>query len=133
MISRTSAAFLVVALAAFLESTDAHAQPVQKGFALDRFDPAERGSGWFVLESLDFRGQVRPAFGVVGDYSYKPLVAYEDPSGRELSAIVRHQLFAHLGGSPVLWERVRLGFDPPVPAHHAGSGGAAGKNNTSHN
>src|SRR5439155_411967 len=36
-----------------------------QGFALDRFEPSERGSEWFALESLDLRGDGRLAFGVV--------------------------------------------------------------------
>ena len=34
------------------------------GFAINRFDPSERGSEWFALESLDLRGEARLAFGV---------------------------------------------------------------------
>jgi hypothetical protein len=48
----------------------------------------------------------------VGDYAYKPLVAY-DENGNEVSAVIRHQLYAHLGASLVLWERLRIGFDLP--------------------
>ena len=45
-----------------------------QGFAVDRFEPAERGSDWFANESLDFRGNMRPALGLVFDWAYKPLV-----------------------------------------------------------
>src|SRR5207244_3936302 len=92
---------LAIALAGepTLEPRAAHAQALQRGFALDRFDPSERGSGWFVLESLDFRGKARPSIGVVGDYAHKPLVAYDDRTGKEIAAIVEHQLFAHVGVS----------------------------------
>ena len=52
------------------------------GFAIDRFDPSERGSEWFALESLDLRGEARLAFGVVGDWGHKPLVLYA-PDGSQ--------------------------------------------------
>jgi outer membrane protein OmpA-like peptidoglycan-associated protein len=89
------------------------------GFAVDRFEPAERGSQFFVNDTLDFRGDLRPAFGAVGDYGYKPLVVY-DPAGNERSAIVRHQLFAHIGGSLVLANRFRFGVNLPVALYQDG-------------
>jgi outer membrane protein OmpA-like peptidoglycan-associated protein len=104
-------------------SSPAGAQTAQRGFALDRFDPSERGSQWFVLESLDLRGHVRPALGLVLDYAYKPLVAY-DANGSELAPIVGHQLFAHLGGSLILWERLRVAANLPVALYQQAPGGA---------
>ena len=112
----------LAALAAPLVASSVGAQQVQKGFALDRYNPSERGSDWFVLESLDFRGNVRPAIGVVGDYAYKPLVAY-DSNGNEFASIIRHQLYGHFGGSLVLWERLRLAFDLPILLYQKGTSG----------
>jgi len=96
----------------------AYAQRVE-GFAVDRFEPAERGSQFFVVDTLDLRGHGRPAVGAVFDYGYKPLVAY-DLAGNERSAIVRHQLFMHLGASVVLWNRLRLGANLPFALHQDG-------------
>ena len=90
-----------------------------QGFALDRFDPSERGSEWFVLDSLDLRGHLRPAVGLVGDWGYKPLVLY-NANGDEKSAIVEHQVFVHLGGSLVLWDRVRAGVNIPLALYQTG-------------
>jgi outer membrane protein OmpA-like peptidoglycan-associated protein len=90
-----------------------------KGFALNRFDPSERGSDWFVLDSLDLRGHVRPAVGLVGDWAYKPLVVY-DANGNEKSDIVEHQIFMHLGGSLVLWDRLRAGVNVPIAVYQTG-------------
>lgn len=84
------------------------------GFALDRFDPSERGSDWFAAESLDLRGNMRPAVGVVGDWAYKPLVVYDKATGEEVSALVKNQLFAHVGGNIILWDRLRLGVNLPI-------------------
>jgi len=90
-----------------------------EGFALDRFEPAEVGSEWFAGDSLDFRGDQRWSFGVLGDWSYKPLVAY-DAQGDETHAVVRHQIFAHLGAAVVLQERYRLALDVPILALERG-------------
>jgi OOP family OmpA-OmpF porin len=90
-----------------------------RGFAVNRFDPSERGSDWFVLDSIDLRGHLRPAIGLVGDWGYKPLVLY-DASGNEKSAVVEHQVFVHLGGSLVLWDRVRAGVNIPIALYQTG-------------
>ncbi|HEX2677790.1 MAG TPA: hypothetical protein VHM19_14155, partial [Polyangiales bacterium] len=60
-----------------LQPAAAQAQArTEQGFSIDRFEPSERGSDWFVLDSLDFRDK-HPSLGVVGDYGYKPLVFYD--------------------------------------------------------
>ena len=109
------------------------------GFALDHYNPSERGSDWFAAESLDLRGHLRLAVGAVGDYGYKPLVL-TSPSGDEKSALVSRQGFVHAGASLVMWDRLRLslsvpllvttggtdgvvnGVAEPAPAHGAGVG-----------
>jgi outer membrane protein OmpA-like peptidoglycan-associated protein len=113
---------LATAAASCLAAMPAAAQSAE-GFALDRFEPSERGSEWFALDSLDLRGHVRPAIGIVADYAYKPLVLY-DASGDEKQALIKHQLFAHLGGSLVLWDRLRLGASLPVALVVDGSSGS---------
>lgn len=90
-----------------------------EGFAINRFDPSERGSDWFWAESLDLRGHNRWAVGVVGDWGYKPLVAY-DANGDQVAALVEHQVYAHLGASVVFWDRLRLGLNVPVLAYQTG-------------
>jgi OOP family OmpA-OmpF porin len=85
----------------------------QEGFALDRYEPSERGSDWFANESLDLRGHARPSLGFVLDYAHQPLVAY-DSDGNEAATVVQTQFFAHLGGAIVLWDRVRMGLNVPV-------------------
>jgi OOP family OmpA-OmpF porin len=99
---------------------DAHAQ--SQGFALDTFDPSERGSDWFSVESLDLRGNVRPAIGVVMDGAYRPLVIYA-PDGTIRSSVVRNQIFGNLGATLVLWDRLRLGFNMPVAVFQDGHAG----------
>jgi outer membrane protein OmpA-like peptidoglycan-associated protein len=97
----------------------------EKGFALNRFEPSERGSSWFVLESLDFRGRARPAFGVVGDYQHQPLAIYEG-NGDVRAAVVDHVLTAHVGASVVLGERLRLAASLPFVLYQTGDAGNIG-------
>ena len=93
-----------------------------QGFALDRFEPSEAGSDWFALESLDFRGTVRPTFGIVPEWAYKPLVIY-DADGNEFSPIVEHQVFLHLNASLVIIDRLRVGVSFPMAVATIGDGG----------
>jgi outer membrane protein OmpA-like peptidoglycan-associated protein len=97
-----------------------HAQA--QGFAVDQFDPSERGSDWFSVESLDLRGDLRPALGVVMDGAYRPLVVYA-PDGTVERSIVRNQIFAHAGGTLVLWDRLRVGFNLPIAVFQDGHEG----------
>ncbi len=96
-----------------------------EGFALNRFDPAERGSDWFSADSLDLRGHGRLLLGVTGDWAEKPLVLYSR-DGDELRSIIEHQFFAHAGASLVLWDRLRLGVSLPILVYQAGEGGTVG-------
>ncbi|HEX4340921.1 MAG TPA: OmpA family protein [Polyangiaceae bacterium] len=71
---------------------------------------------------MDLRGSARPAFGVVGDYAYKPLVFY-NANGDEVRALVKHQLFLHLGAAINLGDRLRLAANLPVAVVNEGSAG----------
>ena len=86
---------------------------------MNRFDASERGSDWFWAESLDLRGHNRFAIGVVGDWAYKPLVAY-DANGDEAAALVQNQVNLHLGASWILWDRVRFALNVPVLVYQNG-------------
>src|SRR5262249_2456199 len=107
--------------AASLTPRTARAQAA--GFALDRFDPSERGSNWFANESLDLRGRGRPAMGLVLDWAYKPLVVY-DASGNEVESVVSDQVFIHAGGNVVLADRFRIGVNLPIAVYQNGDVGA---------
>ena len=100
-------------------STHAAAQTAP-GFALDRFEPSETGSEWFANDTLDIRGNWRPALGVVADLGYKPYVL-ENPDGSENTSIVTEQFFLHIGGSLVLFDRLRLGVSLPIAISQSGS------------
>jgi OOP family OmpA-OmpF porin len=84
-----------------------------EGFALNRFEPSERGSDWFALESLDLRGRGRFAAGIVGDWAHRPLVIY-DGAGNEIQALLKDQVYAYVGASIVWLDRIRLGATFPL-------------------
>ncbi len=117
-------AALVVALSAAGSPAQAQTAPVASptahGFALDRFEPSEAGSEWFVHDTLDLRGEMRPAMGLVLDYGYKPYVLV-NPDGSENTSIVSDQLFVHVGGSFVFLSRFRVGVSLPVLLTQDGS------------
>ena len=86
-----------LSLALVLVSAPASAQSTN-GYAVNKFEPAEKGSDWFANESLDLRGNFRPAIGVVGDYSTNQ-IAYYNHDGSPQGALVGEQIFVHLGAS----------------------------------
>jgi outer membrane protein OmpA-like peptidoglycan-associated protein len=108
-------AFAVVVLA----SAGASAQTVP-GFQVHRFEPSERGSEWFVGESLDMRGSFRPTVGVVGDYSYRPFTI-QNADGTVDRSPVRNTVLAHVGASVVFLERFRLAASMPLQAFTDGN------------
>jgi OmpA-OmpF porin, OOP family len=123
---RSRSLLLVPAVLLALQGTAAAQQQTPTtGFALDQFNPSERGSEWFVLDTLDLRGNWRPALGVVGEYAYRPLVIY-NPDGSIRVVPVSDQFALHLGGSLVFKERLRVGFDLPL---FLGQGGDSGSVN----
>src|SRR6187551_3595269 len=72
-VPRLSVGVAALTLLSLLQSL-ASAAPTLEGYALNRHQPPEPGSDWFENESLDFRGMVRPALGLVADFSQRPLV-----------------------------------------------------------
>src|SRR4051794_12990826 len=108
---------VAVGMVSLALSSQAFAQA--PGFALNRFDPSDRGSDWFTAESMDFRGHLRPAAGIVGDWGHKPLVVYGQ-DGTEHAALVNDQFFVYAGGSLVAWDRVRFALNVPVALYQAG-------------
>ena len=97
------------------------------GFALNRYEPSESGSEWFANDTLDLRGKVRPSLRVMGDLGYRPYVLLNSDDSRNTS-IVDSQVFVHVSGSLVLFERLRLGMSLPIAVAQSGSdvGGLVG-------
>lgn len=92
------------------------------GFALNRFEPSERGSDWFANDSLDLRGSTHVAAGTVLDWSYRPLVLHEGggTQGPSLGNVVTDAVFAHSGISFMWRDRFRLALNLPVALYQAG-------------
>src|SRR5215471_1266971 len=103
-----------------LRSAPALAQE-SAGFAVDRFEPASAGSDWFSLESLDFRGRLRPAGSLTLDWAHRPLVV-DDENGNETSVLLKEQLILHIGAAVNLFERVRVGLNLPISVYQTGQG-----------
>ncbi len=101
----------------------AAAAQARDGFLVNRFEPGERGSDWFTLDSLDIRGQGRPALGTTVQYNYAGLVT-RDANGDATASVVRNQVIMHLGGAINLGSRFRLGFDLPILLHGDGVQGS---------
>src|SRR5579883_2230710 len=99
--------------------------PTQLGFSIDRFNPSERGSEWFALDSLDLRGNVRPAAGAVLEWAHNPLVI-QDANGNNVGSVVSDQVFLHAGTSLVLIDALRLGIDIPIGLAESGNDASVG-------
>ena len=115
------AAFVVCGAAGALEGT-AEAQLKLRGLVLDTFTPSTPGSDWFVLESLDFRGQTRPAFRLGFDFVHKPFV-YDNAAGDEAGQIVERQISLNVGVGLIIAERLKLALDLPIYVDQVGEDG----------
>jgi OmpA-OmpF porin, OOP family len=91
-----------------------------EGFDVEHFEPSDRGSDWFANESLDLRGNLRPAAGLVLDWAHRPLVTVA-PDGSTSSALIENAVVAHLGGALTLADRVRVGADLPIALYQNGT------------
>jgi OmpA-OmpF porin, OOP family len=124
--TRACCAAAVASVVCSAWSTSADAQTVATPpTALNRFEPSERGSDWFAGESLDLRGTFRPAFGIIGDYAHKPYIL-QNPDGTENTAVISEQFYLHVGGSLVLFDRLRLGLSLPLALAQDGDSKIAG-------
>ena len=88
--------------------------------ALNRYEPAERGSEWFANESLDFRGDFRPAFGAIGDYGHAPYTIL-NPDGTKNAVVIENAMYLHLGMAFVVIERLRVGLHLPIAVAQNGT------------
>lgn len=103
------------ALASALLGAASPATGQSSGFAADLFQPAERGSDWFVSDSLDLRGSPNVAAGVVLDWSYKPLVLrHADGAGVLQRDVITDRITAHPGLAFMFRDRLRAALDLPL-------------------
>ncbi len=103
-------------------ATTASAQAQVPGFAIDRHEPSERGSDWFVNDSLDLRGTPLAAGGLAFDWAYRPLRLY-DPSaiqGNPRATAITDQVVLHAGAAIFLLDRFRFAAELPVVLYQGG-------------
>lgn len=81
---------------------------------LERFDPAERGSRFFVADSLELDGKVRFATGVVTSYGTRLRTFRQSGGDLERSELVARSIWVHPGASLVLTPGARFSVDVPV-------------------
>jgi OOP family OmpA-OmpF porin len=101
------------------------------GFQADRFNPSERGSEWFALDTLDLRGDLRPAVGAVGEWAtgvYR--LKNRDGSYNSNAGVVDQQMFVHVGASLVLGDWIRLGVNVPLNVMDNGTNSKDASGNT---
>jgi hypothetical protein len=108
------------ALGALMHAAPAVAQTA-RGFVVDRYAPSGGGSDWFALESLDFRGHLRPSGGVTFNWADQPL-AVRDSAGNEYgNGIVESQMILHAGLAMMFLDRVRASLSFPLAVHQSGT------------
>ena len=95
------------------------------GYDVNQFNPAERGSDWFSSDSLDLRGNLRPAVGITPELGLKD-VAVPTPGGH--TTVVADQLVAHLSGSVNLADSLRIGVTVPFYTTQSGHNALEGVN-----
>lgn len=88
------------------------------GYAVNRFEPSERGSDWFVGESLDLRGRARPLAGIVMDWAYNPVVLH--PANGPKARVITDDVLMHVGGGVVFADRFRAALSLPVALYRHG-------------
>jgi OmpA-OmpF porin, OOP family len=106
-------ALLLVTASFVVRPRPAAAQEVAPGFTANRFEPSDRGSDWFSSESLDLRGTLRPAIGIVGDYEKGALHSYA-PNGDIAQRVVSHIATLHAGAAVNIADRIRLAASVPL-------------------
>ena len=91
----------------------------QRGWAVDRLEPAPAGDLFFHSQFPDFRATapVSPRFGLTTAYAYRPLVATVDTSsgGSETIAVQQHVLVTHFQANVHIAQR--LGIDVALPVY----------------
>jgi hypothetical protein len=112
----------------FAASSAARAEeppPVLDGVALSRFEPSERGSRFFLADSLELRPHgAAPAgsllsTGIASSWAWRA-ATYGTRAEGERSRLVGHAIYLHPGASIVLPPGARFALDVPVVAFQSG-------------
>lgn len=119
--ARRPPAWLAPLLAVLTSSSAADAQ---RAVSLSRFEPAERGSRFFLADSLELghaASSSAPLFatGIASSWAYRAHT-YGTLREGERSGLVEHALYLHPGASVVLDPGARFALDLPVAAFQSG-------------
>lgn len=102
-----------VALAGLvLGSSSAHAQTVD-GYRAERFRPPATPDDGLAMPRPSTVGHLVPAFGLVVDYAYQPLVARSSLGG-DASAVVAHRVVTHVIAALGVTDRLELHLRAPI-------------------
>ncbi|HHH12106.1 MAG TPA: hypothetical protein ENK23_08560, partial [Sorangium sp.] len=114
------AAAAMLLLGSAWSSVAAAQQPVRIGVAtaLDRYEASPYGDELMALPQAHVWSAFRPAFGLLFNGSYRPLVLLR--SGAVAAEIVQYQLMLHAQASVELDERLKLDVNVPVTLAQAG-------------
>ena len=85
----------------------------QRGFALDRFQPAPTSEDGLALTLPRTLGHLRSSFGLTLDYAHQPLVIAR-PKDAPDSALVEHRLLGHLSAGLGLGSRAEVFVRAPI-------------------
>ena len=120
-------ALTLLALVLGLLGGSRHAFAQSAGFQLNRFEPSDRGSDWFVNDSLDMRGAANFSSGLIFDWSYKPLVlpASNAAGGSTKVNVVTDRVVMHSGASLVFHDRFRFALNLPIVIYQHGQDAGA--------
>ncbi|MBK7864174.1 MAG: hypothetical protein IPJ65_37380 [Archangiaceae bacterium] len=108
-----------VAVVAVLASAPVLAQTAASAANTGTSHPAAAGSDWSYLDSLDFRGKLRPSARLMVGYEHDPVVVYNG-DGTRRSAAVEHRVWVDVGASLVVLERVRVSINLPMVPYQGG-------------
>ncbi len=112
----------VVVVVAGVAPGVAHAQTsaaTASGAAVNTFRSAPAGSDWFGVDSLDLRGQVRPAARLLIDWAHNPVVV-DNGDGTKRATALQNQWFVNLGAAVTLFDRVRVSLNVPISPYQNG-------------
>ena len=90
------------------------ARPAHAQVLLERFDPAERGSRFFVADSLELDERLPLAVGLVTSYGLRLRTFKQSGGEPEASDLVTQSIWLHPGASYVLAPGARVGLDLPI-------------------
>lgn len=115
--ARSRSLLATIAFAASIVGFAPQSAAQSAGYAVNRFEPSERGSDWYASESLDLRGRARPFAGMVGDWSYRPLTV--SSAGRD-APVITDDVVTHFGGGIVFLDRARASLNLPIALYRHG-------------